>query len=129
MHCWAKAVILLAVVMVTAGCTTSSSHRGVVEFGRMSVATAVNDLPRPVEAPVVRYPEVLLAQSVEGTAELSFVVGVDGIPREIKVVNASDPAFGEAAAAALQVLRYVPAELGGKRVPCRVEQTFFFRID
>jgi TonB family protein len=100
----------------------------VVEFGRMHVATAVKTLPRPVEVPDVRYPEVLLAQSVEGTAELSFIVGADGVPREVKVLTASDPAFGEAAAAAVRGLRYVPAQADDKRVPCTVEQTFFFRI-
>jgi TonB family protein len=118
---------MVAIAMLS-GCELSTTHRGVVEFGRMRVTTAVKELPRPVEAPVVRYPEVLLAQSVEGTAELSFVVGVDGVPREVQVLNTSDPAFGEAAVAALKALRYVPAEFDGQRVPCKVEQTFFFRI-
>jgi TonB family protein len=118
----------VALIVVTSGCATSTAHRGEVEFGRMRVATDVKTPPQPVEAPAVRYPEVLLAQSVEGTAELSFVVSSMGVPGEIQVLAASDPAFGEAAVAAVKRLRYVPALRAGKRVPCKVEQTFFFRI-
>jgi TonB family protein len=113
----------------TVGCATSTSVRGEVEFGRMRVPSDINVVPQPVEAPDIRYPEVLLAQSVEGTAELSFVIGVNGVPEGIQIVAASDPAFGEAAATGVRRLRYVPARRDGKRVPCKVEQTFFFRIN
>lgn len=121
-------MLRLVVCVVVAGCAMPTSHRGEVEFGRMHVTSKVDVLPRPAEVPDVHYPEVLLAQSVEGTAEMSFVISADGVPQEIKVLNASDPAFGEAATAAVKRIRYVPAELGLKRVPCKVEQTFFFRI-
>ena len=116
------------IVLAVSGCATTTSYRGTVEFGRLRVTTAVDVLPRPSEVPDVRYPEVLLAQSVEGTAELSFVVDVDGVPTRLQVIAASDPAFGEAAAVAVRRLRYVPARKDGRRAACEVQQTFFFRI-
>lgn len=111
-----------------AGCASSPGFRGSIEFGALRVLSEVEVLPQPAFAPDVSYPEVLLAEGIEGVAEVSFVVGSDGAPREITIVSASDPAFGVATTDAVRRLRYVPARRAGQRVPCGLAQTFFFRI-
>lgn len=93
----------------------------------MEVDSAVERPPRPADLPQFRYPEALLAQGVEGAAEMSFVVDDRGVPREIAVVHATAPEFGEAAIAGLQRMRYVPATSRGRVVSCRVTVTLFFR--
>jgi TonB family protein len=120
----AGTTMLLALL---AGCVTSTSRRGEVEFGRMRLLNRVDEAPRPAMAPEVRYPEVLLAQGVEGSAEMRFVVDDLGVTRDITVVAASAPEFGEAAEQGIRRLRYVPAVAGGRRVACGIEITLFFR--
>lgn len=116
----------LACGLVTA-CATSTSRRGEVEFGRMRLMSAADEAPRPAMVPAVEFPEVLLAQGIEGTADVSFVVDTNGVTRDIVVTEASAPEFAEAAERGIQRTRYVPARQGGRRVPCSVEITLFFR--
>lgn len=124
-----RAAGVALLVLILAGCATSATHRGGIEFSRMRLHTAVSQPPQPATAPDVIYPEVLLAQGIEGTAEVSFLVDIFGSTEDVKVVSASHPEFGEAAAAAIRRLRYVPARDGTRRVPCAVSLTIFFQIE
>jgi len=93
----------------------------------MQVQSAVDRAPQPALLPEIRYPEVLLAQGVEGSAEVAFHVDDRGIPRDIEVTAASAPEFGEAAVHGIARMRYVPAQVAGRAVPCRIALTLFFR--
>ncbi len=121
-------MIGLAAVLILAGCAVSTTHRGEVEFGRMRVTTTVEEVPRLATVPDISYPEVLLAQGIEGTAEVSFVVDDFGVPRDLAIVSASAPGFGDATMRGVRRLRYVPATRDGKRVRCGVHVTVFFKI-
>lgn len=67
--------------------------------------------------PGVRYPSALREQGVEGEVLAQFIVGTDGrIDLEsFRVLRSSMPEFEEAVRSALPALRFVPAELKGRR--------------
>jgi protein TonB len=77
----------------------------------------------PISTPRPRYPEPLRAAGIEGRAVLRFVVDTLGRVEggSATVVQATHPAFGDAALAALPAMRFRPAEAGGRRVRQLVE--------
>lgn len=88
----------------------------------------VEVLPRPqnaaefAEALRQRYPAPLREAGVGGTVQVSFVVGADGTVEQVRVLSASDSALAAPSAQALSVLRFTPAQVGGRPVAVRVEQ-------
>ncbi|HEU5081623.1 MAG TPA: TonB family protein [Opitutaceae bacterium] len=55
-----------------------------------------------------------------GTATIEFVVGKDGIPTDVKIVSASNPAFGRACMAAAAKWRFRPGVVHSKAVRTRM---------
>ena len=82
--------------------------------------------PQPVKTPAPDYPDALTDTGREGTAVISFTVDVDGTVKEASVKSADDPAFGEAALAALRQWTFEPAVREGKPVAVKVNQPFRF---
>jgi TonB family protein len=76
------------------------------------------------------YPAHLIAQGIEGSASVRFVVDTAGVPDSItfRVVRASHYDFAAAVRRALSGMHFRPAIRGGIRVRQLVEQTFTFRI-
>lgn len=68
------------------------------------------------------YPPMLRDARVHGTVLVELVVEADGRvrPGSPQLMDASHPAFGEAALRAAERFRFTPAEVGGVRVPVRV---------
>ncbi|MBM3907103.1 MAG: energy transducer TonB [Gemmatimonadetes bacterium] len=91
-----------------------------------------------VEKPVVlapgsaapRYPELLKAAGVEGDALAEFVVDTAGRAElaTFKVLQSSHELFTLAVRNALGGMRFLPAEVGGRKVKQLVRQTFVFAI-
>jgi protein TonB len=90
-----------------------------------------------VEKPVVaiqgsspRYPDILKAAGVEGEVVATFVVDTAGRADQasFKVVTATNELFGAAVRTALPGMRFLPAEIGGKKVKQQVQQPFVFTI-
>ncbi|HEX8390829.1 MAG TPA: energy transducer TonB [Longimicrobium sp.] len=83
--------------------------------------------PRPLNAAEMAaalqatYPTALKAAGVSGTVRVSMVVGADGVPREPRVLESADTAFNAPTLAAVQTLRFSPAELNDQPVNVRVE--------
>jgi TonB family protein len=79
-------------------------------------------------APQPLYPEELKYDNFKGTVVVSFVVDTTGHvdPASFKVVEASHKAFGEAAKTAVLKMRFVAAQIAGKKVPEQIEQRFSF---
>jgi TonB family protein len=65
------------------------------------------------------YPPHLRAAGTPGTVQVQLVIGADGIPRDVTVLNATDTAFSAPTVAALGVLRFSPAHLGDRPVAVR----------
>ena len=78
-----------------------------------------NGLSRALER---HYPSVLRDSRVSGRVVIELIVDENGRPRpgSARVVDASHPAFGEAALRAVDRFRFTPAKMMGTPVPVRV---------
>jgi protein TonB len=76
------------------------------------------------------YPGALRTAGVEGSVVVTFVVGPDGRaePHSITIVSATHPLFAEAVRQWLTRTRYMPAEIGGRRVRQLVQQEVAFAL-
>jgi TonB family protein len=63
-----------------------------------------------------QYPPMLRDAGIRGSAQVRFRVTEEGTPTELRTIQASHPAFGEAAVKALAVARFRPARSGGSAV-------------
>jgi protein TonB len=86
-----------------------------------------------VEKPVVGapgYPEILKSAGVEGEVLAQFVVDTSGRAENgsFKVLKTSHELFALAVKNALPGMRFLPAEVGGKKVKQLVQQPFVFAI-
>jgi protein TonB len=77
-----------------------------------------------------RYPDILRSSSVEGQVLAQFVVDTEGRVEmnTFKVLKSDHDLFTEAVKTALRNARYLPAEVGGKRVKQLVQQPFVFNL-
>jgi TonB family protein len=77
-----------------------------------------------------RYPVELKAASVEGVVYAQFVVDTSGLalPGSLKVLKSDHELFTDAVREALPRMRFVPAEVGGRRVRQLVQQPFQFAL-
>ena len=79
---------------------------------------------------VPRYPEILKSAGVEGEVLASFVVDTTGLaePGSFKVLHATHDLFASAVRSTLPNMRFLPAEVGGRKVKQLVQQPFVFAI-
>jgi protein TonB len=86
-------------------------------------------MARP-DNPVPPYPEPLRAAGRDGEALLQFVVDTAGRaePGSVRVLQATDPLFGEAVRATLPRMRFIPATVAGRPVRMLVQQRYAFGI-
>ncbi|MDZ7632592.1 MAG: energy transducer TonB [Gemmatimonadaceae bacterium] len=77
------------------------------------------------------YPEMLKSSGVEGEALVQFIVDTTGRAElgSFKVLRASHDAFGQAVRSALPRMRFLPAEIGGRKVRMLVQQPFAFALN
>ncbi len=97
---------------------------GYFDFQVDKVAEAVPGTSAP------SYPESLRSAGVDGEALVQFVVDTLGRAElgSFKVLRATHDAFGESVRAALPRMRFLPAELGGRKVRMLVQQPFTFAL-
>jgi periplasmic protein TonB len=86
-------------------------------------------VPRPGN-PAPRYPELLRSAGVEGSVTARFVVDTLGTvePASVRIVQATHVLFEQSVREAIRRMRFVPAELQGRRVRQLVEQRYGFTI-
>lgn len=77
------------------------------------------------------YPDVLRSAGLEGQVLAQFVVDSTGraLLDSYTALHSDHPLFTAAVKTALSRLRYLPAEVGGRRVPQLVQQTFQFTLN
>jgi protein TonB len=94
------------------------------------VAVEKRAVPAPAN-PKPRYPSRMVRRGIETNFNVYFVVDTSGIvDREtVELPPAVQQEFTSAVAEALFSWRFVPAELGGRRVRQRVLQPFSFRME
>lgn len=95
---------------------------------------AENAVDKPAKAltgyGVPEYPDLLKQAGVEGRVRVSFVIDIDGRAdvRTLTVLEASRPEFAESIRKALPTMRFLPAELRGRKVKQLVVLPFTFEI-
>lgn len=86
------------------------------ELGKEGVRPKV--IPQSQRVPV--YPAKQRKEKVNGSVDLSFIVGVDGKSHEIKVIKSSDLAFEAAAIDAVSGWAFTPGAREGAHVNTRI---------
>ena len=76
------------------------------------------DLQRALER---SYPPELKDAGTTGVVQVRFRISPDGLVTNPRVTNSTDPRFNDATLAAVQVLRFRPAQIGRRRVAVWVE--------
>ena len=76
------------------------------------------------------YPDLLRSAGIEGDVLATFVVDTTGRadPSTFKVLRATHQQFEKAVRDALPRMRFIPAEVGGRKVRQLVQQPFAFAI-
>lgn len=80
-------------------------------------------LPRAVHAPKPVFTDSASRPGVQGTVEVSLLVGTDGKPYNIKIVRSLDPGLDAASIESAKALRFSPATKDGKPVAMRMRMT------
>lgn len=83
------------------------------------------------DSPHPRYPDALRSANVKGVVLAQFVVDTLGHaePSTFKVLKTDRQEFTEAVKAVLPDMRFIPAEVGGRKVKQLVQQPFTFAPD
>lgn len=76
----------------------------------------------------VVYPEAAIRVGIEGRVYIGFVVGQDGVPRDIEVLRSLCPACDEAAVKAIRDTRFEPGFQRGQPVSVRLSIPIIFRL-
>lgn len=81
-------------------------------------------------SPSPRYPDILKSAGVEGEVVVSFTVDTTGhaIISTLNILKSTHELFAAAVRTALPTMRFLPAEVGGKKVKQLVQQPFVFNI-
>ncbi len=81
-------------------------------------------------SPQPRYPDILKSAGVEGEVVVAFVVDTTGRADvgSLKILKSTHELFAAAVKTALPGMRFLPAEIGGKKVKQQVQQPFVFNI-
>jgi TonB family protein len=82
--------------------------------------------PRILFGPPPQYPAALKAANLKGQAAIAIKIGKNGAVSEPAVKSATDPAFGAAALAAVQMWRFVPTIKDDHPVDTRAVIPFMF---
>jgi len=114
---------------------------GGVAKGKEGGAVVQSDQPYfefQVEKPVVpapgsispRYPDMLRQAGLEGEVLAQFVVDTTGKaePGSLKILKSSHDMFIQSVKNALPQMKFIPAEVGGRKVKQLVQQPFTFSI-
>ncbi len=83
--------------------------------------------PHAIYAPNPEYPERAREEHVRGFVTLQMVVGVDGLPRDIKAVR-SNPDLDAAAKDAVKKWKFSPATKDGQPVPVLISVDVTFNL-
>ena len=86
-------------------------------------------MPAP-GSPSPRYPDILKSAGVEGEVVVAFTVDTTGRAdmSTLKILKSTHELFAAAVKSAMPSMRFLPAEVGGKKVKQLVQQPFVFNI-
>lgn len=126
---------ILPVVLAILLAAPAAAQQAAADSARVFELYEVEVMPRPQNAPEYAaalqqaYPPQLREAGTGGMVQVAFVVRPDGRVGDVRVLGASDPAFGAPTVQALSLLRFSPAQVGGRPVAVRVEQPITWRVE
>ena len=85
------------------------------------IASVQEAAPKIFIGPQPEYPDALLKTKTAGQVIVSVRIGANGRIYDAKVKRASDPAFGEAALAAVRMWRFLPQVKNGRPLEVRAD--------
>ena len=97
--------------------------------GTVDIETSGLVAPRLLERVVPEYDRGSARRGVQGKADISIIIGADGLVARAQIINGtSDEDLDERALTAVRQWRFTPATLDGEVVPVRAMVTVNFRI-
>jgi TonB family protein len=103
--------------------------RQLLEAPYLRAADSGGDHPARLQTKVdPEYPYALRAQGYQGSVILKITVGVDGVPKDIRVLR-SDPALDAAVLTAVRQWRFTPARQNGQPVESTVTVPISFQLE
>jgi protein TonB len=131
---WAQAERWIVALEGTGQASGAADLRRALAVGRTQEAFLATPSPSNelelLQAVPPEYPEAAVRNDTEGWVEIEFIVGRDGVPREL-AVRAAEPEgrFEEAALAAVAQYRYAPFEQDGEIYERRVGLRIRFALE
>jgi TonB family protein len=123
-------LLLLLLRTVAAQGPTSVVPLGKVAFCRGDASESVGCIlpPRRTYYPDPEYPKKARKAHQQGTVVLELTVGVDGLPRDVKVARSVSPELDQAAMDAVNQWKFVAAMKEGKFIALRVNVEVSFHL-
>jgi TonB family protein len=125
----------LALFFALAAAAPAASQQPGADSARVYDLHEVEVLPRPqnvadfTAALHSAYPAHLRDAGVGGTVQVAFIVGLDGVPGDVRVISTPDSSFSAPSVQAVSLLRFTPAQVQGRPVAVRVEQPITWRAE
>ncbi len=119
-------VVVLALGLLWAGAAAAQDIR---EEVKKAPAPKLTKAPALLKFVAADYPPECKEKEIEGTVDLSLVVGADGTVTKVTVIKSPHPAMSAAATTAVLQFKFSPAEVNGKPAPVRVGYAYNFVID
>lgn len=88
----------------------------------------VTQKPRFIKRIIPKYPQLARRVQKEGRVLLEAIIGTDGVPKEIRIIQAIGFGCDEAAVQALRASRFRPAELEKQPVVVRITIPYNFKF-
>jgi RNA polymerase sigma factor (sigma-70 family) len=89
----------------------------------------LDEMPVPLKQPPAKYPPDLKQAGTDGQAVIEFVIRADGTVEGARAVNATDPAFAEAARTAVQQWQFKPGQRQGQPVAALMQVPMVFKLN
>lgn len=130
-----KSIILFLSFCLFSCASTESSEKKVTD--QICIVTENNCEPiegfdkyRPISRSQPLYPKRALKDKIMGRVTLEFNIGVDGKPKDIKVVESTNTQFTKSAIDALNTFVYRTIEFEGEKVELRGKRhNFTYKIE
>jgi TonB family protein len=102
----------------------------VVDFARVCNGSSEDCItpPKPIFSPDPEYSRQALEAKYEGTCTLSLIVGTDGVPNQVRIVNGLGMGLDEKAIEMVKTWKFEPGMKEGKPVATRLMIQVDFRL-
>lgn len=124
------ALTAAALVVITPAASQAQDASRTYTLAEVETKPALANISNFQRAVSEGYPEDMKRRRMGGIAELAFIVDATGKvePSSVEVVDATQPAFGEAAKKALLMTGFKPGKVSGAPVRTKVSLPVVYRV-